>query len=119
MEEITFTTEPAADHKWGSRGYAEPYDKTGALLAILKINILGSKRILYSDENGVAFEFQVEFYYEPKDDSKPRWVKTLINSCGPDTETAIQWVIYRVQEYRKLADMYYQNREKADLEKWY
>lgn len=109
---ITFEEHPEG-------GYAEPWDNTGALLALSRINIMDVHKIEYASDRELAFQFQIEYYFEPPDKSKPRWVKLAIAASGRDYETALQWVVYRVWQIREKAKLHYNNPEEAGLERWY
>lgn len=109
MSDLTLVR-PSIDYAW-------PEPKTAVLLAKEKINILEVHSIPCG-ENHDAFQFQVEFYFEPGNNQKPRWVKMPISACGRDFEVCVQWVIYRVWQTRQLYEQYLTHPSEVDLETW-
>lgn len=97
--------------------YCLPESKTLLLLAKERINILEAHPIS-SAGDAAAFQFQIEFYFDPQTNQKPSWVKTAICATGRDFEDCVEWVIYRVWQMRELYATYLRNPEKVDLGTW-
>lgn len=112
MDEITFQRQPL-------RGYCHPEPKTTLLLARLKINILSARFVMeFESTRNQQYEFEVEYLFDPGNDQKPFWSKLTIEAVGDDYETAVQWVIYRVNQVRQLNQALLADPESVGLDVW-
>lgn len=112
MDKITFQHQPRA-------GYCHPETKTALLLARLRINILSARFVMeFKTTRRQQYEFEVEYLFDPGDEQKSFWPKMMVEVIADDYETAVQWVIYRVNEARRLNKQFLSNPESVELDVW-